>query len=543
MKKILLGNVITVEDTMMFADAIVVDDGTIEYVGNKEEALKFKDNNTEIIDYKENYIYPGFIESHCHGFFAGYRSIGQIDLSNCTGDYSTYIPVIKEHIKNNPNKDLYIAFGWNEVYGEIDHKYLDDICSDKPMILNTSGGHSCLLNIKAMEKFGINEEQVKKYGTKLVHVYEDGKPTGYICEEAAVNILSNLPVSYEDAKKYILDWQNTAISKGYVACCDAGAELMYKEANRAYHDLEKENKLKIRTYSFSIVKDNVGNPKEAIENILKIKTECDGEYFRTIGAKAFLDGVGEARTSWTVDEYTDEKDYYGVQRFNNENKMIELICEASKHNLSIHVHSEGDGATKFMLECIEKAQMVTNNLNQRNILAHLHFVKKEDFDNMAKTKSIALVAPLWTPKFPGAFEKETKVFGKERAENAYPIKSFVDAGCIICYHSDYPISPILDVSRSFFMAEKRSLPEEKTMGLNDTQNNPKEIVSRLESLKAMTINCAYAFKQEERLGSIKEGKLANFVVLDKDLLNADAFEIIKAKTIATIIDGNVVYEG
>ena len=125
--------------------------GIIEFVGNKEDVLKHKDNNTEVLDYKDNYIYPGFIESHCHGFFAGFRNKGQVDVSLIFDGYDAYIPVIKDYINSNPNKDLYLAFGWNEVFGEIDYTYLDGICSNKPLVLNTAGGHSCLLNTKAME--------------------------------------------------------------------------------------------------------------------------------------------------------------------------------------------------------------------------------------------------------------------------------------------------------------------------------------------------------------------------------------------------------
>ena len=542
MKKVFYGNIITAEEDAMSAEAVVAEDGKIIYVGSRDEAENYLDEGTEIIDYKDNFIYPGFIESHCHGFFAGYRSIGQIDLSACLGDYSTYIPVIKEYMAKYPDKEFYIAAGWNEVYGSLDHQYLEDICSDKPFVLNTTGGHSCLLNQKAMEMFSIDREAVKKHGRALVHAYENGEPTGYVCEEVAVKILSTLPVKFEDAKNYILGWQDTALSKGYTACCDAGTELMFKDANRAYHELEQENKLKLRTYAFSLVADNVENPQAAIEKIDEIKANYDGEYFTTIGAKAFLDGVAEARTSWMLDEYKDEPGYYGVKRFCSEDKMVELLTEASRHGLSVHVHSEGNGATGFMLKCIRKSQESTHNLDQRNLIAHLHFVKEEDFRNMAETGSVALVAPLWTPKFPGAFERETGTFGIETTAYAYPIKSFIDAGAVVTFHTDYPISPILDVSRSFYMAENRNLPEEKQMGLSDTQNNIKEAISRIESLKAMTINAAYALKQEERMGSIKEGKLANFVVMDKNLLADDAVEIIKAKTLATIIDGNVVYE-
>lgn len=542
MKKLILGNFITADDSLLRANAVIVEDGIIKFVGDKDSANKLIDANTEVIDYKDNYIYPGFIETHCHGFFAGYRSKGQIDLTGCVGEYSTYIPVIKEYINNNPLKELYIAYGWNENNGYIDHKFLDDICSIKPLILNTAGGHSCLLNKKAMELFNITVDTVKKYGKTLVHTFDDGTPTGYICEEVAVNVLSNLPVSYDDAKDYILEWQNIAFKKGYTACCDAGSELIFKNCNEAYAQLQKEKKLKLRTYSFSLVKDNVDDPKDAINKIIDIKNKYDGEYFTTIGAKAFLDGVGEARTSWTVDEYNDEKNYYGLQRFADENKMVSLITEASNNNLAIHVHSEGDGATKFILECIKKSQDVTHNLDQRNLIAHLHFVKDEDFKNMASTNSIALVAPLWSPKFPGAYDTETKVFGSLRASNSYPIKSFLNAGAKVCFHSDYPISSLLDISRSFYMAETRRLPEEKLFNVEDTTNNIKESISRLQSLKAMTIDAAYALKVEDKLGSIKEGKIANLVVFDKDLINGEGLDILNTKTIATIVDGEIVYK-
>ena len=152
--------------------------------------------------------------------------------------------------------------------------------------------------------------------------------------------------------------------------------------------------------------------------------------------------------------------------------MVNLITEASKNNLSVHVHSEGDGATRFILNCIKKSQAITNDLDQRNIIAHLHFVQDEDFKNMAKTNSIALVPPLWTPAFPGVVERESKVFGEDMATSTYPIKSFLDEGCKICFHSDYPISPLLDISRSIYMAEFRKVPdaEEKERGIKDCKD-------------------------------------------------------------------------
>ncbi|MDO4941174.1 MAG: amidohydrolase [Erysipelotrichaceae bacterium] len=541
MKKLILGNVTTMNENNMHADAIVVEDGKILYVGNKEEAKSLYGNDLQVLDYSDKYILPGFIEPHSHGIFAGYRALGQLDLSSHGIDYEAYKKDIRQYVKDNPDFPRYLTCGWSEDGSFFDHNWLDELCSDKPMIMNTCGGHSCLLNKKAMEVYGINKDYLAKYGKERVHIYDNGELTGYVCEEAAVDLFKFIQPSFEDAKRYILGWQDIALSKGYTAVGDAGCELLFKDASHAYNELDSEKKLKLRTYSWILTEDNCEDPVAKVEQIKEIKKQYDGDYYQVIGSKVFLDGVAEGRTSWTVDEYCDEKGYYGIQRFNNEERMVTLIAEANKNNFSVHAHSEGDGSTRFMLRCIKKAQDITNVLDQRNLIAHLHFVQPEDIDNMAKTKSIAIVPPLWTPKFKGGYEPEVKAFGLERSDASYPIKSFVDAGATIAFHSDYPISPVLDVVRSLYMAELRALPDEGWGGVELTQRNPKECINRLQALRALTIDAAYALKQENIMGSIEVGKIANFTVYDQDILNIKVEDVINAKLLKTIVDGEEVY--
>lgn len=542
MKKLILGNIETMDEANPKAKAIVVNNGIIEYVGDEIQARKLIDEGAEVLDYKDKHIYPGFIEPHCHGIFAGSRAIGQADLSSCLKvDYDEYERIIRQYIKDHPNNEFYLAAGWNEDERKIDHTYLDSICSDKPLVLNSAGGHSSLLNKKAMEHFGLNKDYVVKYGKERVHVDENGELTGYVCEEPAIALLKELAPGVKDAKEDMLAFQDIALSKGYTACGDAGAELICKVANTVYKELQDEHKLKLRTYSYSLIKDNEQDIDSAINNVLKLQKEVNGEYYEIIGLKVFLDGVAEARTSWTIDEYSDEKGYFGIQRFNDENKMVELITKASKNHLSVHAHSEGDGATRFMTNCILKSQAITHDLDQRNVIAHLHYVKDEELDNIAASHSIAAVAPLWTAKFPGAYENEVKSFGEERALKAYPIKSFVDRGATIVYHSDYPISPILDVTRSLYKAELRALPEKEFGGLK-SQRGKEECVDRMTSLKALTINSAYALKQEKKMGSLEKGKIANMTVYDGNLLDEDLEKVIKTKLLTTIVDGEIVYQ-
>ncbi len=539
---LILGNIITMDEKRPFAKAAVVKNGLFAYIGSAEEAKKLAGRDAKVLDYGENFIYPGFLESHCHGHLAGYRFIGQANLGKAgvITDYAKYREIIKEFIAANPQREFYVAAGWVENEEYVSKAYLDEICPDKPLLMQTGGGHSMLLNTKALQWAGIDAEYAKKAGYDLVHVDKNGEPDGYICEGPVFEIVPKLPATVEDIKEYLLAWQDFALSSGFTAVGDAGVEVVNRNALQAYHELEQEGKLKLRTYAYMYVTDNVDSPKAEIARIAATRAELSGEYFHIIGAKAFLDGVTEAHTGWQNQDYLDEPGYHGAERFNDHEKMVELIVEANKEGMSVHVHSEGGGATHFMLGCIEDAEKVTGNLDQRNVLAHLHFVTDEDIRRMGATKSVAAVPPLWLAAVKGFYEQEVSYVGKELADQAYPVKSFFDAGATVVFHSDYPVSPMMNVKYSFYTAEKRTYPKE-VFGDATSPRGLKEVITREQSLRAMTINVARQFHQEHRLGSIEFGKIANMTVFDCDFLHDDIEKVAQANIVATIVDGEEVY--
>jgi len=539
---IILGNIITVDEKKPFAKAALVKNGVFAYVGSAEEVKKLACSDAQVLDYGDNYVYPGFLESHCHGHLAGYRAIGQADLMQAGfTNYPKYREIIKEFIAKNPQRQFYMAAGWVENEEYVTKAYLDEICSDKPLIMQTGGGHSMLLNTKAMQWAGIDAAYAKKWGYDLVHVDKDGEPDGYICEGPVFEITPKIPTSLEEIKEYLLAWQEIALKSGFTAVGDAGVEIVHRDAPKAFKELQEEGKLKLRTFAWMYVTDNIADPKAEIARIAAQRAELGGEYFNIIGPKAFLDGVTEAHTGWQNQDYLDEPGYHGAERFNDHDKMVELIVEANKEGMSVHVHSEGGGATHYMLGCIEDAEKITGNMDQRNVLAHLHFVTDEDVHRMAATGSVPAVPPLWTPKAPGMYEQEVAYVGKELADQAYPIKSFYDAGANVVFHSDYPVSPMMDIKLSFYTAEKRNVPKELYGGAMSPRNLD-EAISREQSLRAMTINVARQFHQEHRMGSIEFGKIANMTVFDCDFLHDDIEKVAQANIIATIVDGEEVYK-
>ena len=539
---LILGNIITMDEKRPFAKAALVKNGVFAFIGSAEEAKKLVNKGTQVLDYGDNYIYPGFLESHCHGHLAGDRFIGQANLGQVgLTDYAKYREIIKEFIAQNPDRQFYLAAGWVENEEHVTKAYLDEICSDKPLFLHTGGGHSMLLNTKALQWAGIDAEYAKKYGYDLVHVDENGEPDGYICEGPVFEIVPKLPVTLEDAKSFLLAWQDFALSSGFTAVCDAGAEVIYRDSPKAYHELEEEGKLKLRTYAYMYVTDNIADPKAEIARIVAQRADLSGEYFHIVGAKAFLDGVTEAHTGWQNQDYLDQPGYHGNERFNDHDKMVQLIVEADKEGMSVHVHSEGGGATHFMLGCIEDAEKITGNMDQRNVLAHLHFVTDEDIRRMAATGSIPAVPPLWTAEIVGGpYDQEVSYVGRELAEQAYPIKSFYDVGANVVFHSDYPVSPMMNVKYSIYTAEKRTYPKE-VFGDLCKPRNTKEAITREQSLRAMTINVARQWHQEHRMGSIEFGKIANMTVFDCDFLHDDIEKVAQANIVATIVDGEEVY--
>lgn len=544
-QKLVLGNITTLDDNKPLAKAMTIVDGRIQYVGDIEFAKSLCDDNTVVLDYGNNYIYPGFMDGHVHGMFAGYRSLGQANVTYVLpASFDGYRQVIEKFINEHPEKEFYLVNGWGEDGVTVfTSQFLDSICSDKPLILNTVGGHSILLNSKGMEVFNIDKASVEKYGDDLVRVDENGNPTGYLCETPAIEILQSLKITIEEAKDYILDWQNFAFSNGFTACADTGIELMSKNALDAYIELNNENRLKLYSYGYMMCDDNLDNPADKAKQIANMARENNAGHFKIIGAKVFLDGVVEAHTAWLDQEYSDKPGYFGKSRFNDLDKLAELVAETGKLGLSVHAHSDGDGATKFFLDAIEAGQAISKNLDQRNAAAHLQLVAPEDFKRMADTNTVAVVPPLWVPKIPGMYEQECKYIGKQRNDSVYPIKSFLDAGATIVFHSDYPISPTFNGPKNIYSAVTRTMQNGVMPGANSQYclRGKDECIDRLQSLKALTSNVAYMIHEEDNLGTITQGKIGNLTILDKDILNDNIEDITGAKVIATVVDGDEVY--
>ncbi|MBQ9607563.1 MAG: amidohydrolase [Lachnospiraceae bacterium] len=535
---IILGNIITMDEFKPYAEAIAVADEKIIYVGSRDAAMKLRDDKTRVLDYGKNSVYPGFLEAHCHPGLAGNNMFGRANLTEGKTP-EDYLKILKKYVDENQDKPHIVGSGWtDDLLYQLNAKQLDEICPDKPMINQSVSGHMMWINTKAMEAYDINEEAVAQWGTECIHVDENGKPNGLLAEKPAIDLVKRVQPELDQAKKELLGFQQYAFANGYTGIYDAGYQLLTQHDPRAYKELDDEGNLKLYSFCGSFVNDNTDTPEEDVERIVKEAKEYNGKHVRVIGAKVFADGVVEGHTAWMLDDYVDKPGYKGVTRFDDHDKMVRLVKAAAAHDMNVHIHSIGDGATRAWIDAIAEAQSDTGNFDMRNALAHLQEVTPEDVKRFGEYNVMAVCGIMWASKEPGFFDQEVAYVGEEKSYNAYPVKSIIDGGGVVANHSDYPVSPTFSAVQAFCLGVLKKLPSQS----DDHIRNIDQAISRHEALKTLTSNVAYMWHEENRMGSISVGKLANFSVFDRDFMHDDFTEIEKAVCLATIVDGDVVYK-
>lgn len=539
---LVLGNIITIDDNKLFADAMTIKNGYVQYVGNKQTALTYCDNKTQIADYGNLSVYPGFMEAHCHGSAAGLLE-NTIKLFDCE-TYAQYQEVIRDYIKKNPGRSTYKISGWRNIGGMLPTaKLLDDVSTDVRILGSSMDGHCYLMNTPAMKALNIFESGWgTQYTASEVPRDAQGRPTGYFAESAAMEIQHTLPLTKEEIKDSIMAWQQFAFQNGFVAATEAGVNLLSDVVAEAYKELASENKLQLRTRAFWDVTINQAN-EQTVAEIEKKTKENNGDYYKVVGLKIFIDGVVESHTALLTEKYSDE-DTLGLDRYKDENgdpdkTLKELVLAAHKRGLPTHTHTIGDGAVKKMLDAIEYAKNTTGNFTIRDMLAHIELIRPQDIKRFAKLNVSAIVAALWGPKDAITPFNEEEVLLGERASHNYEImNSFVKMGVNCAQHTDYPVSQAFGVPRTIYCGITRQLPEKG----KESERLAEEAVTRLEMLKEMTINVAKVWNEEHRMGSLTPGKLANYVVYDCDFIDDDAEKIPKANIKHVFIDGKEVYK-
>ena len=405
---------------------------------------------------------------------------------------------------------------------------LDSVSPKNPVVLTRIDGHALWVNTVVLKKAGITKETPDPEGGKIIRDPETGEPTGILIDEAMSLVEKVVPSStYEERKEMAILASQECSSLGLTTVHDAGVNL---ETIKIYKELINENKLTVRLYVM------LRWPGDAVNIYLEKGPEIGyGNNYLTIRSiKMFADGALGSRGAALFEPYSDDPTNTGLITFDPD-KAFEIMKKALEKGFQVCVHAIGDRANRLVLDLFEKAfKSVPQVKDHRFRIEHAQVLTKEDIPRFAKLRVIPSMQP--THATSDMYWAEDRL-GPERVKWAYAWKSLLNTGAKIAGGSDAPVesaNPLWGIYAACTRQDHKGWPEGGW--------HPEQKVSRYEALKMFTIDAAYAGFEEKIKGSIEEGKLADIVVLSKDILSIPAKEILNTRVEMTIVGGKIVYQ-
>lgn len=503
-------------------EAILVQDGLIKKIGTKDYILSLKDSNTTLINLKGKTMMPSFIDAHSH--FSGVaNNFLKADLQNCNNFKEIQNELINFKSQNNISDGLWIsASGYDEnQLKEKKHpmkEIIDEVLPNNPVILQHVSGHSGVFNSKALEILNITNDISTDNG---VIEKNNGILTGYMEETPFIEYQKKVPsptfdkllFAYKRAQEKYLSYGITTIQDG----------MAYPNMISIYKELIKQNILNIDLVSYISPND-----KEIFFNNFQENIRKYNNHFKIGGYKIFLDGSPQMKTAWMRTPYLGTNNYYGYPTMTNLdiNNSIKISLET---NMQLLAHCNGDAAVNQYIQCIKLYEDKLKNI--RPVMIHAQLL---GIDQIKYLKKYNIIPSFFISHVFYWGDTHIKNFGYERASQISPANSTLKSNILFTFHQDSPvIEP--NMFETIWCAINRITKQGVTLGHN-------EKISIQDAIKAVTINSAYQYFEENSKGSINEGKIANLIIVDKNPFLIDVNDIKNIKVLETISNGLTLYK-
>lgn len=536
------GKVYTVNEEQPWAEAIAIDGSKIMYVGDASGLKSVIGYGTEIIDLDGKMVLPGFVDGHVHPMAGSLLARG-IDLQ--TDDRNELFDRLKTYVAERPDDDIILGYGWRFtlfIDGNPTKDMLDEIEADRPVFLWAIDGHAAWVNTKALEVAGVDKDTPDTVpGFSFFERDADGNPTGYIIEVPAMmevfSVLKDVDLDYITAG--LAEWLPKFSAAGLTAAHDYGIMgIGMDEGFQLYLDLEKAGDLPLRiagTYYWN-------NPDiDPIPMIEGFKDKYTSRLVRPERIKVNLDGGDDKWNALFVDPYSDKPEVE-VKPIIPDDVLNEVVKRADAKGIDVVCHCFGDLAVRKLLDAVEGAIAANPPRDRRNSSGHMVLVHPDDVPRFAETGVVAQVEAGWGALDPHVDTISRKRLGDERIDRYLGINELWDAGATVAFSSDWPaagylsnIEPLVTIQ----VAVTRQILENPT---TPPLGGKAGKVSLERALKAHTLNAAYGMGMDAEIGSLEVGKLADLVVLEKNLFDVPPNEISKVKVLYTVMDGKLVYE-
>lgn len=508
----------TVDPVFSEHEAMAITDGRIVEVG-AEQYIRNKYSAARRLDVAGRPIYPGFIDSHCH--FVGYgRGLSEVDLSGAAS-WQECLERLKSKAAATESEWI-IGNGWDESLWATqalpDRVGLDLLFPDRPVFLRRIDGHAAMVNGEALSRAGISGGERVSGGEVVT---DNGEPTGILIDNAMGLVSGAIPEPRDNQlRKAILAAQEDCFAAGLTTVDDAGLDPHVVELIDQLHN---EGVLKMRVYA--MLEASEASKEWMKENGLYL---TDRLSVRSI--KLFADGSMGSRGAALKAPYSDAPDRSGELLYNDQH-FRQWIALADLYGYQVNTHCIGDRANQKILSLYAEQLSGTNDKRWR--IEHAQMVADIDMNRFGKNTVLPSVQP--THVVSDMHWVEDRI-GKDRLHTAYPYRSLLDQNGMILLGTDFPVEG-LDPLKTFYAAVFRKDAEGQPMGGWHTE----QAISRQEALMGMTIWGAVGNFEEQDKGSLQAGKLADFVILDRDIMRVGESELIKTKVMETYIAGERVH--
>ncbi len=509
-------SVYTVDSLNRTVECIAVKKGKIVAVGSDAE-VRSRFEAKHYLDAHKSFIFPGFIDAHSH--FTGFAlNLRYADLAEA-GSFREIIDIIKNYHKLNPESWI-VGRGWdqNKWPGKQfpDNNKLNELFPDIPVVLTRVDGHAVLANNAAIRKAGLTEPYTS--GEAILH---DGKATGLFLEHCADKLKEAIPLpTAAEMTKLLVKATELCHAVGLTGVNDAGVD---KKAILLIDSLQKAGKIKLRL-------DAMMNPTDENMNFFMPEGGYKTDFLRVGSVKLYADGALGSRGACLLQPYSDDPSNYGII-VTPENEIRTVCQNAKKYGFQVNTHAIGDSAIRMVLRIYCEFLKGKNDLRWR--IEHAQVVNENDFDIFGKYSIIPSVQATHATSDMSWAEAR---LGNTRLKNAYAYHRLMDENGWIPNGTDFPVENISPLITYYAAVARKNLEGKPAMGFL-----PENALSRLDALKSVTIWAARASFQETKIGSIEKGKMADFVILDADILSIAEKNIPKVKVKYTIVNGEVVY--
>jgi hypothetical protein len=535
------GAVHTVDPARPSAAAVVIAGGRILYVGDDATARHYVGRTTRVIDLQGRTLLPGFQDSHLHP--------GEVPNPGTTldlGGLKTREEIF-EHIRrfaaSHPTRAWIVGTGWDEAAflpgGQPTREMLDTLLPDRPAFLTNNSLHMSWSNSQALAKSGIAADTPDPPNGRIERDAA-GRPTG-VLQEAAMDLVQRVipPLTTDELADGLAAALDEMKRNGITAFMDA---LSSPALVQAYLALAKSGRIDQRATLCQAFDPALDDERQVIDLTGRRKA-FTGTSIDANCVKIILDGAYGSHTVALLQPYSDEPDKFGYGKlFVEPERLARVVSRLDAEGFQVHVHALGDRAVRVALDAFATARRVNGAGDLRHTIAHLALVDDADLSRFKALGVVANMSPLWNRGDPWETVFAPRLFGPERSANLYRTRSLLDSGAVLVWGSDWPVTGVEPLDGIETAVTRRYPGGRDPQGVADAPWIPAQRLTLVEAVAAYTASGAYLLHDEAERGTIAVGKLADLVVLSRNLFTADPLTIHAIDVDMTLIGGRVVFE-